>query len=172
LASVDILVCFKMELGREALTTLRADNRANLQVNGPNMPLHQTRARLETALVPTCIVPNTLGLSTTNPLDVIVGVDDRRGAGSGRLRRLVFGGKGRRRRCRRCMRRASGGMRVVGEVAAVTRARGSCVSVWRGRRVEGDRPTPGLLMVCGVGAGSDSSIEGRGAVSEGARHRV
>jgi hypothetical protein len=38
--------------------------------------------------------------------------------------------------------------------------------------VEGDRPTPGLLMVGGVGAGSDSSIEGWGTVSEGARHNV
>jgi hypothetical protein len=84
LASVNILVCFEMELGREALTALRADNRANLQVNGPNMPLHQTRARLETTFVPTRIVPNTLGLSTTNPLDVFVSVDDRRGACGGR----------------------------------------------------------------------------------------
>jgi len=40
LASVDILVCFEVELGREALAALRADNRTNLQVNGANMPLH------------------------------------------------------------------------------------------------------------------------------------
>jgi hypothetical protein len=38
--------------------------------------------------------------------------------------------------------------------------------------VEGDRPTPGLLMVGGIGAGSDSSIEGWGSVSEGARHNA
>jgi hypothetical protein len=35
--------------------------------------------------------------------------------------------------------------------------------------VEGGRPTPGLLMVW---AGSDSSIEERRTVSEGARHKV
>jgi hypothetical protein len=67
------------------------------------------------------------------------------------------------------MWRAPGGMRVVREVAVVTRTRGLWMDVWSGRRVEGNRPTPGLLM---VGAGSDSSVEGRGAVSEGARHRV
>jgi hypothetical protein len=38
--------------------------------------------------------------------------------------------------------------------------------------VEGNGPTPGLLMVGGVGAGPDSSIERRGAVSEGARDKV
>jgi len=40
LAGVNILMRFEMKLGREALTALRADNRANLQVNGPNVPLH------------------------------------------------------------------------------------------------------------------------------------
>jgi len=59
LAGVNVLVCFEMELGRETLTALGADNRANLQVDGPNMPLDQARTRLETALVPVCIVPNT-----------------------------------------------------------------------------------------------------------------
>jgi len=81
---MDVLVCFEMELGREALTALRADNRANLQVNGPNVPLHQTRARLETTLIPICIVPNAFGLSTADPLDVFVGVDGRRGTGGRR----------------------------------------------------------------------------------------
>ena len=38
--------------------------------------------------------------------------------------------------------------------------------------MEGGRPTPGLLMVGGVGAGPDSSIDRRGAVSEGARHKL
>lgn len=38
-----------------------------------------------------------------------------------------------------------------------------------GRRVEGGRPTPGLLM---VRAGSDSSIEEWRTVSERARHKV
>jgi hypothetical protein len=86
LAGVDVLMCLEMELGREALTALRADNGANLQVNGPNMPLHQTRARLEATLVPTCVVPNTLGLSASNLLDIFVGVDRSGGAGGGRLR--------------------------------------------------------------------------------------
>jgi hypothetical protein len=124
LASVDVLVCFEMELGREALTALRTDNGANLQVNSPNMPLHQTRTRLESTLIATCVVPKTLGLSATNSLDVIVGVDYRGGAGSGRLRRLVFGGKGRRGRSRGRLRRATGGIRVVREVAAVAGVRG------------------------------------------------
>jgi hypothetical protein len=133
LAGVDVLMCFEVELGRKALTAVRADNRANLQVNGPNMPLHQTRARLETALVPTCIVPNTLGLSTTNPLDVIVGVDDRRGAGSRRgLHRLILGGKRRRGRSRGRLRRASGRIRVVRGVAAVIGARGRWVGMGGG----------------------------------------
>lgn len=70
------------------------------------------------------------------------------------------------------MRRAPGGMRVVREVAAVTRTRGLRVGLWGGRRVEGKRQTPGLLMIGGVGAGSNSSVERWGAVSEGARHRV
>ena len=35
--------------------------------------------------------------------------------------------------------------------------------------MEGDRPTPSLLM---VGTGSDSSIEGWGTVPKGARHKV
>jgi len=97
----------------------------NLQVNGPNMPLHQTRARLETALIPTCIVPNTPGLPTTGPLNVIVGIYGRRGAGSGRrLGRLILGGRRRRGRRRGRLWRASGRMRVAGEVAAVMRARG------------------------------------------------
>ena len=38
--------------------------------------------------------------------------------------------------------------------------------------MEGDRPTPGLLMVGGVGAGSDSSIEGWGTVTEGTRDKL
>jgi hypothetical protein len=38
--------------------------------------------------------------------------------------------------------------------------------------VKGDRPTPGLLMVGGVRAGSYSPLERWGAVSEGARHEV
>jgi hypothetical protein len=123
---VNVLVCFEMELGREVLAALRADNGTNLQVNRPHMPLHQTRARLKTALVPTCIVPNTLGLSTTAPLDVLVGVDGGRGAGSGRgLDRVVLGGKRRRGRSRGCLRRASGGMGVAREVAVMVRA-GRC----------------------------------------------
>jgi len=125
LAGMNILMSFEMELGREALTALRADNGANLQVDGPNMPLHQARTRLETALAPICIIPNTLGLPTTAPLDVFVGVDNRRGAGSRRgLRRLVLGGKRRRGRGSGCLRRASGRVRVVGRVAAVTGIRG------------------------------------------------
>jgi hypothetical protein len=56
----------------------------NLQVNGPNVPLHQARARLETALIPTCVVPNALGLSTAGPEDVFVGIDGRRRASGGR----------------------------------------------------------------------------------------
>jgi hypothetical protein len=119
LAGVDVLMCFEMKLGRKALAALRAGNRADLQVNGPNMPLHQTRTGLETTLVATRIVPNTLGLSTANFLDVIVGVDRCGGAGCGGLRRLILGGKGRRGRGWRGLRRASGGMRVVREVAAV-----------------------------------------------------
>jgi len=47
LSGVDILMCFEVELGRKALTAVRADNGANLQVNRSNVPLHQTRARLE-----------------------------------------------------------------------------------------------------------------------------
>jgi hypothetical protein len=130
LASVDVLMCLEMELGREALTALRTDNRANLQMDGSNVPLHQTRARLKPALSPTCIVPNTPGLSTTHPLDVIVGIDGRRGTGSGRRRgRVILGGRRRRGRCRRRQRRASGGMRVAGEVAAVTGTRGCWVGV-------------------------------------------
>jgi hypothetical protein len=38
--------------------------------------------------------------------------------------------------------------------------------------VEGNGPTLGLLMVGGVGAGSDSPLERWGAVSEGTRHKV
>jgi len=96
---VNILMSLEMELGRETLTAFRADNGANLQVNSPNMPLYQTGAGLEAALIPTRIVPNTFGFSTTNPLDVFVGVDSRRGAGGGRrLGRLIFGGKRRRGR--------------------------------------------------------------------------
>jgi hypothetical protein len=38
--------------------------------------------------------------------------------------------------------------------------------------VEGNRPTPGLLMVGGIGAGSDSSLKRWGAVSEGARDEM
>jgi hypothetical protein len=38
--------------------------------------------------------------------------------------------------------------------------------------MEGNRPTPGLLVVGGVGAGPDSSIDGWGAISEGAGHEV
>ena len=94
------------------------------------MPLHQTRARLETALVPVCIIPNTLGLSTANPLDVFVGIDGRRGAGGGRrLHGLVLGGKSRRGGSRGRLRRASGGMRVAREVAVVKRSGGCWVGV-------------------------------------------
>jgi hypothetical protein len=124
LASVDILMCFEVELGRETLTALRTDNRANFQVDGSNVPLHQTGTRLETALIPVCIIPNTLRLSAANPLDVVVGVDGRRGARSGgRLLRLVLGREGRRGRGRRCMRGTSSGIRVAGGIAVVTRAR-------------------------------------------------
>jgi len=169
LTSMNILVCFEVELGREALTALRADNRANLQVNGPNVPLHQTRARLETAFAPTWIVPNTLGLSAANPLDVIVGVDRRWGAGGGRrFSRLVLCGKGRRGRSRRRLGRAPSGMRVAREVAAVIGARGVWVGVRGGRWVEGCWQTLGLLMVGRVGTRTDSSIKRWGAVSEGA----
>jgi len=38
--------------------------------------------------------------------------------------------------------------------------------------VESDGPTPGLLMVGGVGAGTDSSVERRGGVSKGARDKI
>ena len=94
------------------------------------MPLHQTRARLETTLIPTCIVPNTLGLSTDNPLDVVVGIDGRRGAGSGRrLHGVVFGGKSRRGGRRRRLWRASGGMRVAREVTVVAGAGGCWMGV-------------------------------------------
>jgi hypothetical protein len=121
---MNVLVCFEMELGREALTALRTDNRAYLQVNGPNVPLHQTRARLETTLIPICIVPNALGLSAADPLDVVVGVDGRRGTGGRRrLRRFVLGGKRRRGGGDGRMRRASGGVGVVREITAVTGAR-------------------------------------------------
>jgi hypothetical protein len=173
LAGMDVLVCFEVELGREALAAVRADNRANLQVNGPDMPLHQTRARLKTTLVPACVVPNALGLSPSNFLDIIVGVDGCGGAGGGRLRRLIFGGKGRGGRRRRRLRGAPGGVRVVGEVATVKGVGGRRVGVYGGRRVEGNGPTPGLLVVVGgVGAGSDSPLERWGAVSEGARDEL
>lgn len=130
LAGVNVLVCFEMELGRKALTALRADNGANLQVDGANMPLHQARARLETALSPICIVPDTPGLSTTDPLDIFVGVNCRWGAGSGRrLCRLILGGKGGRGRGSRCLGRAPGGMRVAREVAAVIGTGGDRVGV-------------------------------------------
>jgi hypothetical protein len=129
---VNVLMSFEMELGRETLPTLRADNGANLQVNSPNVPLHQTGAGLEATLIPTCVVPDTLGFSTTNPLDVIVGVDSCRGAGGGRrLRRLILGGKCGRGRGR-SMRGTSSGMRVVGEIATVTGTRGWWVGVGRG----------------------------------------
>jgi hypothetical protein len=173
LAGVDVLMCLEVELGREALTAVRADNRANLQVDGPNMPLHQTRARLKTALVSACVVPNAFGLSPRNFLDIVVGVDGCGGASGGRLRRLIFGGKGRGGRCRGCLRRTPSGVGVVGEVAVVTGVRGKRVGVYRGRRVEGNGPTLGLLVVVGgVGAGSDSPLERRGAVSEGARDEL
>jgi len=66
------------------------------------------------------------------------------------------------------MRGASGGMRVARGVTVVTGA-GGCWMRVGGRRVEGGRPTPGLLM---VRAGSDSSIEEWRTVSERARHKV
>jgi len=87
LASVDILMRFEVELGRKTLTALGTDHRANFQVDGPDMPLYQAGTRLKTALNPVCIVPNALGLSTTDPLNVFVGIDGRRGTGSGRRRR-------------------------------------------------------------------------------------
>lgn len=88
------------------------------------MPLHQTGTRLETALIPVGIIPNTLGLSAANPLDVVVGVDGRRGARSGgRLLRLVLGREGRRGRSRRCLRGTSSGMGVTGRITVVTRTR-------------------------------------------------
>jgi len=136
------------------------------------MPLHQTRARLESTLVPAWVIPNALGLSAADLLDIIVGVDGSGGAGGGRLCRLIFGGKGRRGRSRRGLRRAPCGIGIVGEVAAVTGVGGQRVGVRRGRWVEGNRPTPGLLVVGGVGAGSDSPLERWGAVSEGARHKL
>jgi hypothetical protein len=130
LASVNILVCFEMELGREALTALRADNRANLQVNSSDMPLHQTRARLETTLIPAWIIPNTLGLSTASPLDVTISVDGCRGAGSGRrLHGLILGGESGRGGSRRRLRRASSGMRVTRQVTVVKGAGGCWVGV-------------------------------------------
>lgn len=119
-----VLMCLEMELCRETLTAFSTDNRANLQVDGPDMPLHQTGTRLETTLIPAYIVPDTLGLSAASPLDVLVSVDGRRGAGSGRrLCRLILAGKGRRGRSTRRPRRASGGMRVAGGIATVTSAR-------------------------------------------------
>lgn len=42
LAGMNILMGFEVELGRETLTALRADDGANFQVNSPDMPLHQT----------------------------------------------------------------------------------------------------------------------------------
>ena len=136
----------------------------NLQVHSPDMPFYQTRAGLEPTLNPICIGPDTLGLFTSYPLDVIVGVDGCGGAGSGsRLRRLVLGGKGRRGRGRRGLGRAPGGMRVVREVATVTGSSGKRLRGCGARWVEGCGPTPGLLVVGGVGAGSDSSVERRGA---------
>jgi hypothetical protein len=130
LASMNVLMCFEMELGREALTALGTDNRANLQVNSSNMPLHQTGARLEATLIPTRIIPNTLGLSTAGPLDVGVGIDCRRGAGSGRgLHRLVLGRKSRRGGSRGRRRGAAGGMRVAGEVTMVKRVGGCWVGM-------------------------------------------
>jgi hypothetical protein len=54
----------------------------------------------------------------------------------------------------------------------VTGARGKWVGVRRGRWVEGNGPTPGLLVVRGVWAGSDSPVERWGAVSEGAGNKV
>lgn len=39
--------------------------------------------------------------------------------------------------------------------------------------MEGNGPTPGLLVVVGgVGAGSDSPLERRGAIAEGARDKL
>lgn len=38
--------------------------------------------------------------------------------------------------------------------------------------MESDRPAPGLLVVGGVRAGSDSSVKGWRAVSEGARDEL
>lgn len=96
-------------------------------MNSPDVPLHQTGTGLETTLIPAWIVPNTFRLPTANPLDVLVGVDSCRGAGSRRRLGqliLILGGKRRRGRCRRCLRRASCGMRVAGEVAVVPRVRG------------------------------------------------
>lgn len=84
LASMDVLVRFEVEFGSKALTTLAADNGTNLQVNSPNVPLHQARTRLETTLIPTCISPDTLGFTPGQSFDVIVGVSSRWGAGSGR----------------------------------------------------------------------------------------
>jgi len=125
LAGVDVLMCLEVELGREALTTLGADNRANLQVNGPNVPLHQTRARLKTTLFPVCIVPNTLGFSTVSPLDVLIGVDDSGGASSGRrLRRLILGGKGWGRGRGRCLGRTPSRVRVARSITAMLGASG------------------------------------------------
>jgi hypothetical protein len=130
------------------------------------MPLYQTRARLEPTLNPICIGPDTLGLFTSDPLDVIVGVDGCGGAGSGSgLCRFVLGGKGGRGRGRRGLGRAPGGMRVVREVATMTGSSGKRLRGRGARWVEGCGPTPGLLVVGGVGAGSDSSIERWGAVS-------
>jgi hypothetical protein len=113
-------MCFEMELGRETLTALGADNGANLQVNSPDVPLYQTRTRLEATLMPTCVVPNTLGLSAGNPLDVIVGVDGCGGTGGGRLRRFILGGEGGGGRSLRRRWRASSGVGVAREVAGVT----------------------------------------------------
>jgi len=63
-------------------------------------------------------------------------------------------------------------MRVAREVAAVMGSGGGWVGVRRGRWVEGDRPTPGLLMVGGVGTGADSPIERWGTVSKGAGNEM
>jgi len=137
------------------------------------MPLHQTRARLEATLVPSCVVPNALGLPPSNFLNIIVGVDGCGGACGGRLCRFIFGRKGRRGRGWRRLRRAPGGVGVVGEVALVAGVRGKRDGVRGGRRVKGNRPTPGLLVVVGgVGSGADSPLEGWGAVSEGARDEL
>jgi len=79
---------FEVGFYHKRRTTLRASNRAGrmrkgvgititkaevdvlkFQVNSPNVPPHQTSFRLETTLVPACVIPDAPGHSQTVLLD-------------------------------------------------------------------------------------------------------